>query len=83
MFQLIVGEFIMYDVTKISKSNQVVVPSKFRKKFNLKPEDHLVWRDSENNDEIIITIQKKVSAEDITGLIKEELPYNSVEIKKR
>ncbi len=52
-------------------------------KFNLKPEDHLAWRDSENNDEIIITIQKKVSAEDITGLIKEELPYNSVEIKKR
>ena len=36
MFQLIVGEFIMYDVTKISKSNQVVVPSKFRKKFKLR-----------------------------------------------
>ena len=32
---------------------------------------------------ILLRIEKKVTEEDIMGLIKEELPYNSVEIKKR
>ena len=32
---------------------------------------------------ILLKIEKKVTEEDIMGLIKKELPYNSVEIKKR
>ena len=32
---------------------------------------------------ILLRIEKKVTEEDIIGLIKTELPYNSVEIKKR
>ena len=32
---------------------------------------------------ILLNIDKKVTEDDIIGLIKSELPYNSVEIKKR
>lgn len=32
---------------------------------------------------ILLKIEKKVTEDDISGLIKSELPYNSVEIKKR
>lgn len=32
---------------------------------------------------ILLKIEKKVTEDDIIGLIKSELPYNSVEIKKR
>ena len=32
---------------------------------------------------ILLKTKKKVTEEDIVGLIKRKLPYNSVEIKKR
>ena len=39
------------------------------------------WPSTEEG--ILLKIKKKVTEEDIIGLIKKELPYNSVEIKKR
>lgn len=39
------------------------------------------WTSTEEG--ILLKIKKKVTEEDIIGLIKKELPYNSVEIKKR
>lgn len=38
-------------------------------------------RKIKNNENL--KIEKKVTEEDIIGMIKEELPYNCVEIKKR
>lgn len=71
----------MYAITKVSSSNQVVVPADFRKQYDIVAGDEISWTDTEEG--ILLKIEKKVTEEDIIGLIKTELPYNSVEIKKR
>lgn len=71
----------MYAITKVSSSNQVVVPDEFRKFYEISAGDEISWTNTE--EEILLKIEKKVTEEDITGLIKKELPLNSVEIKKR
>ena len=71
----------MYVVTKMSSSNQIVVPAKFRKYYNIIAGDEISWTNTDEG--ILLRVEKKVTEEDIIGLIKTELPYNSVEIKKR
>ncbi len=71
----------MYAITKVSSSNQVVVPADFRKHYDITAGDEISWTNTEEG--ILLKIEKKVTEEDILGLIKEELPHNSVEIKKR
>ena len=71
----------MYAITKVSSSNQVVVPAEFRKHYDIAAGDQISWTNTEEG--ILLKIEKKVTEEDIIGLIKTELPYNSVEIKKR
>ena len=71
----------MYAVSKVSKSNQIVVPSEFRKYYDIEVGDKISWTNTEEG--ILVKVEKKYTEEDIIGLIKKELPYNSVEIKKR
>lgn len=71
----------MYAVSKVSKSNQIVVPSEFRKYYDIEVGDKISWTKTEEG--ILLKVEKKYSEDDIIGLIKKELPYNSVEIKKR
>lgn len=71
----------MYAVSKVSKSNQIVVPSEFRKYYDIEIGDKISWTNTEEG--ILLKVEKKYTEEDIIGLIKKELPYNSVEIKKR
>ena len=71
----------MYAVSKVSKSNQIVVPSEFRKYYDIEAGDKISWTNTEEG--ILLKVEKKYTEEDIIGLIKKELPYNSVEIKKR
>lgn len=71
----------MYAITKVSSSNQVVVPADFRKHYDISAGDEISWTNTEEG--ILLKIEKKVTEEDIIGLIKKELPYNSVELKKR
>lgn len=71
----------MYAVSKVSKSNQIVVPSEFRKYYDIEVGDKISWTNTEEG--ILLKVEKKYTEEDIIGLIKKELPYNSVEIKKR
>ena len=71
----------MYAITKVSSSNQVVVPADFRKHYDIVAGDEISWTNTEEG--ILLKIEKKVTEEDIIGLIKTDLPYNSVEIKKR
>lgn len=40
-------------------------------------------RDMDKKWKDVLKNEKKVTEEDIIGLVKKELPYNSVEIKKR
>ena len=71
----------MYAVSKVSKSNQIVVPSEFRKYYDIEVGDKISWTKTEEG--ILLKVEKKYTQDDINGLIKKELPYNSVEIKKR
>ena len=61
--------------------NQIVVPSEFRKYYDIEVGDKISWTNTEEG--ILLKVEKKYTEEDIIGLIKKELPYNSVEIKKR
>ena len=71
----------MYAVSKVSKSNQIVVPSEFRKYYDIEVGDKISWTNTEEG--ILLKVEKKYTEEDIIEIIKKELPYNSVEIKKR
>ena len=53
--------------TIISSKYQTVVPSKVRKEYDVEPGDVLEWE--VKGDMIIIRIRKKVTIEDIKGLI--------------
>jgi len=66
--------------TKISKSFHTVVPSEFRKKYNIQPSDVIDWIDTENG--IKINIRKKITDEDISGTLTGDFSYDSVELKK-
>ena len=43
----------------------------------------IMRRDMDKKWKDVLKNEKKVTEEDIIGLVKKELPYNSVEIKKR
>ena len=71
----------MYAVSKVSKSNQIVIPANFRKFYDIKAGDQISWTNTEEG--MLLKVERKYTEEDIIGLIKKELPYDSVEIKKR
>lgn len=71
----------MYKSIKLSKNNQIELPLEFRKILNIHSGDNIELRSVEEG--ILLTPRKKTTKEDIIGLIKEEIPHNSVEIKKR
>lgn len=66
--------------TKISKGFQTVVPAEIRKKFHVGPGDQLEWIISDG--EVKLRFRKKVSIEDILGMI-DGPETNAVELKKR
>ena len=66
--------------TKISKAFQTAVPSEFRKKYNIHPEDIIEWIDTEEG--IKLNIRKKVTDEDIAGSLTGNFKYNSAKLKK-
>ena len=68
--------------TKIYPKYQTTIPKEIRKKLYLK-EDHIIEWDINKNGKVELTFRKKVTEKDIAGMIKEELPYDAVEIKKR
>ncbi len=65
--------------TRISKGHQVVVPAAIRRKHRLDPGDVLVWED--RGDEIRVVPRKRVTREDITGMVA--FPGDAVELKRR
>lgn len=70
----------MISNTKISKAFQTVVPSEFRKKYDIHPNDIIEWIDSE--DGIKINVRKKITDEDIAGSLTGDFSYDSVKLKK-
>lgn len=74
--------YIIYAIIKVSSSNQIEVPLYFSKHYGIVAGDEISWTNTEGG-RILLKIEKKVTEDDIIGLIKSELPYNCVEIKKR
>ncbi|MBZ9570086.1 AbrB/MazE/SpoVT family DNA-binding domain-containing protein [Methanobrevibacter sp. TMH8] len=66
--------------TKISKAFQTVVPSEFRKKYDIRPNDIIEWVDTKEG--IKINIRKKITDEDIAGSLTGDFSYDSVKLKK-
>lgn len=57
------------------------MPAKIRKKHNILPGDVLEWKDTEKG--IIVKPRKKVTFQDIIGLIKTKGLPDAVELKKK
>jgi bifunctional DNA-binding transcriptional regulator/antitoxin component of YhaV-PrlF toxin-antitoxin module len=78
---LLIGGIIMTITTKVYKSNQTAIPSDIRKKFNVSPDDIVEWNINKDG-KPELTFRKKTLLKDVLGLVKEDLPYNAVELKK-
>lgn len=68
--------------TKLYNRYQTVIPAEIRKKIHVDPDSIIEWSINEKG-KVELEFRKRVTEKDLIGLVKEELPYNSVEIKKR
>jgi len=67
--------------TRISKGYQVVVPSKLRKRYDVKVGDEVLWQISEQG--VSVQLQWKTSLVDIVGLGHSRKESNAVDLKKK
>ena len=69
--------------TTLYKNYQLAIPKAIRNQFkDLSVEDTIVdWAINENN-EIIIKPRKKVSLDDVLGIIEDDDPRDAVELKR-
>lgn len=69
--------------TTLYKNYQLAIPKAIRNQFkDLSVEDTIVdWSINENN-EIIIKPRKKVSLNDVLGIIEDDDPRDAVELKR-
>ena len=69
--------------TRLYKNYQLAIPKAIRSKItDLNIEDTIIdWSINENN-EIIIKPRKKVSLDDVLGIIDDDDPRNAVELKR-
>ncbi len=70
---------LMLSETKVSSKYQTVVPSKVRKDYDIEPGDILEWEEA--GEAIIIKVRKRISLDDIVGLIS--VGGNAVKSKKK
>ena len=67
--------------TKIYKNFQTSIPKEVRETFGVTQDTIVEWGIDENG-KPEVNFRKKVTVDDIIGLIKTEEPTNSVELKK-
>ncbi|MBO5150538.1 MAG: hypothetical protein J6B73_00015 [Methanobrevibacter sp.] len=69
--------------TTLYKNFQLAIPKAIRNQFkDLNVDDTILdWSINENN-EIIIKPRKKVSLDDVIGIIEDDDPRNAVELKR-
>ncbi|WP_297897541.1 AbrB/MazE/SpoVT family DNA-binding domain-containing protein [Methanobrevibacter sp.] len=67
--------------TKVYEGNQTTIPSEFRKKHNIKPNDIVEWNEDANGN-ITVSFRKKVTLNDIIGIGKTKERTNAVKLKK-
>ena len=59
----------MLSKTKISNGNSTVIPSEIRHELDISPGDILIWH--VKKDKIIVEHRKKITIDEITGIINE------------
>jgi len=70
----------MKSSTKISNGFQTVVPSELRKKFQVGPGDIVEWISTD--DGVEVRFRKKMSLNDIAGIVESGEKTDAVELKK-
>lgn len=69
--------------TNLYKNYQLAIPKVIRKKFkDLNIDDTVIDWSINENDEIIIKPRKKISLDDVIGIIEDDDPRNAVELKR-
>lgn len=67
--------------TKVYQKNQTTIPAKFRKKYDIKPNDIVEWEENENG-EVVVSFRKKISFRDMRGAGTLKEKTNAVELEK-
>ena len=68
--------------TKVYNNNQTSIPSKIRKRFNVKADDVVEWIE-ENNGEIKVNFREKSKLNDIVSIATSKKAIDSVKIQKK
>jgi len=68
--------------TKVYNNNQTSIPSKIRKRFNIKADDIVEWIE-EDNGEIKVNFREKSKLNDIVGIVTSEKAIDSAKIQKK
>lgn len=74
------GDLVIIETT-VYKKNQTTIPSEIRKRFNVKPDDIMLWEENKNG-EIVINFRKKLSFKDMKGAGTLKEPTNAVQLEK-
>lgn len=72
---------IMVIETKVYKKNQTTIPSVYRKKYNVKPDDIVEWEENDRG-EIVVSFRKRLSFRDMIGAGTLKTPTNAVQLEK-
>ena len=67
--------------TKVYQKNQITIPSIFRKKYDIKPNDIVEWDENENG-EIVLTFRKRLSLKDLKGAGTVKETTNAVKLER-
>jgi bifunctional DNA-binding transcriptional regulator/antitoxin component of YhaV-PrlF toxin-antitoxin module len=77
---ILLGVFMTIQ-TKVYEGNQTTIPSIFRKKHDIKPNDIVEWKEDKKGN-IQVNFRKKVTMDDIIGIGRTEERTNAVELKR-
>lgn len=67
--------------TKVYERNQTTIPAKYRKKYNVQPNDIVEWKENEKG-ELTISFRKIISFKDMIGAGTLKTPTNAVQLEK-
>ena len=67
--------------TKVYQKNQITIPSIYRKKYDIKPNDIVEWDENENG-EIVLTFRKRLSLKDLKGAGTVKETTNAVKLER-
>lgn len=67
--------------TKVYQKNQTTIPTIYRKKYNVEPEDIVEWQEDDEG-KLFITFRKKVTISEMIGSGKNSKKTNAVQLEE-